>query len=1255
MPQSRRSCLTDTSTTTTTSRRSSTQGRIRYRIPRNHHLLITTPGAIHAWDCYGIHKIFNSSRQGILAAKASKDGSQILAVADSQVVVLHDCRRNREESWGLNSSDGHVRLLEYAPDAKSLFLSTTLTGAVQCYSVHEARMSRPTQEHPSAPTVLAVNPTAQLMISASESPPVTYIQNIHLETPAHKLEPSASRTPVVVAAFHPDRSDIFLLGFKDGTLAAYDATRLARKNGARMDVNASLDMEGDAAEIAVFRRLHRTMNRSSADPDFNFSAGHFSANHSIIHDCSVGVTAAAFIPGHLTRAVSVGGDGRCRIVDFVKSGVVLQTWNMHAHATSLAVLQHRKLEGSKRVKKQSSEARPGSCIFAVGTEIGKIVLYDTLGGQIHAISVDSDTTVLGLEWVEGTTPGAIRDSDMMPRRLKHASVILTESGEETEVQSIREEPIPRNIDRYQKRDSRRESGVVAALTLPETQPYREEIGEDFGTVLRSPQLSNQAERIQLGSGTAKFADLFSPQRQSRRDGPTRFRPHSPTYSPARPRISSNTFTSHLDSDDDVSPKTATENSRSTLTSEPAELDPNLTLSYLNAPTNTSRTLGSGFRQDRTFMVTPGYMVTSSSDYSFSSDPPTLVTGQIRIPVAPPGNILVPPARPVSRQERRHAHPSPAKPKRRSQQRPSFTAYMNRTAATDLRRRSRRTQSITAFSRQRRTSGAAISIDSQVDDDGQWLTSGSETEKATSRLPTTLPPTRTMDMSAPSHLANVPWKDSAKRPAQTLISPQTIYYDAPTYPPTRNKGRLLESLRRNRPQTTIKAFPYTSFMPSDPSKMPRPQQHHLPPTSKSPEITITPPAPERRSSKPISTSGQATLRSPQCVKFDTPRQYNDDYFHSKREKDLPDLPGGFPMSTTSEEGFTAPETQPGFLNGRGEFTPTSAAIRAFCPRESSLAQTKSRSAQPARPSPRKPNSSVPMSKYNPSVQVGPASSPGFEKCIPGHYTSQSETETPASVPKEANWRALEMGMGLSNRRRQSVIGPNGRAKGKAVLREGPARRSRFTEGQIDGLVEAVVDAVQKASDVGEMGKRNRRGKREGDKGERRSTREMGNVEGTGAVSASSSGLTSSPLRVIRYYEEKEVSGDFDNLDWQKEKGKSNRFEQSENAGQERGVRTGVREEGAEKRHGRVLEGRLDGSGELSGGQTAIDDQGTQEPSCPCCETLVEEISMLRQEIVGLRADLTGDSMGTDEGRRRDGRRRQRRTRRSNDLYSFSETR
>ena len=73
--------------------------------PTDYHLIITTSGGILSWDKSGVKRLFNSSKKGILAAKEARDGSQLLAVADKHTVVLHDCKRGREESWGLEGDE----------------------------------------------------------------------------------------------------------------------------------------------------------------------------------------------------------------------------------------------------------------------------------------------------------------------------------------------------------------------------------------------------------------------------------------------------------------------------------------------------------------------------------------------------------------------------------------------------------------------------------------------------------------------------------------------------------------------------------------------------------------------------------------------------------------------------------------------------------------------------------------------------------------------------------------------------------------------------------------------------------------------------------------------------------------------------------------------------------------------------------------------------------------------------------------------
>ncbi|KAI9846227.1 MAG: hypothetical protein M1830_007464, partial [Pleopsidium flavum] len=73
--------------------------------PKSHHLIITTTKSVYCWSSNGITELFRSGSEGIVAAKRAGDGSGLLAVADSQVVILHDVKRGMNKSYRLKGSD----------------------------------------------------------------------------------------------------------------------------------------------------------------------------------------------------------------------------------------------------------------------------------------------------------------------------------------------------------------------------------------------------------------------------------------------------------------------------------------------------------------------------------------------------------------------------------------------------------------------------------------------------------------------------------------------------------------------------------------------------------------------------------------------------------------------------------------------------------------------------------------------------------------------------------------------------------------------------------------------------------------------------------------------------------------------------------------------------------------------------------------------------------------------------------------------
>lgn len=67
--------------------------------PKSHQLVITTHREVLSWDTNGTHELFRSNSEGILAAKrVDREDGRFLAVADTEVIVLHDVRDKLDEN-----------------------------------------------------------------------------------------------------------------------------------------------------------------------------------------------------------------------------------------------------------------------------------------------------------------------------------------------------------------------------------------------------------------------------------------------------------------------------------------------------------------------------------------------------------------------------------------------------------------------------------------------------------------------------------------------------------------------------------------------------------------------------------------------------------------------------------------------------------------------------------------------------------------------------------------------------------------------------------------------------------------------------------------------------------------------------------------------------------------------------------------------------------------------------------------------------
>ncbi|KAL8773716.1 MAG: hypothetical protein Q9209_001484 [Squamulea sp. 1 TL-2023] len=99
---------------------------VPFKFLRTHHLVITTAQRIYTCGSHGITEIFKSGNKGIVAAKQASSGSGILAIADDQLVILHDVRKGLRSSYRLRSADANlIRSWHTASPAACLTLLAT--------------------------------------------------------------------------------------------------------------------------------------------------------------------------------------------------------------------------------------------------------------------------------------------------------------------------------------------------------------------------------------------------------------------------------------------------------------------------------------------------------------------------------------------------------------------------------------------------------------------------------------------------------------------------------------------------------------------------------------------------------------------------------------------------------------------------------------------------------------------------------------------------------------------------------------------------------------------------------------------------------------------------------------------------------------------------------------------------------------------------------------------------------------------------
>jgi membrane-bound inhibitor of C-type lysozyme len=75
-------------------------------LPLEQSLFIATPNAIHLRSQLATKTLFQcETDDGLVNARASKDNSSLFAVADGQVVILHDVTCGKDKKYKLKNGD----------------------------------------------------------------------------------------------------------------------------------------------------------------------------------------------------------------------------------------------------------------------------------------------------------------------------------------------------------------------------------------------------------------------------------------------------------------------------------------------------------------------------------------------------------------------------------------------------------------------------------------------------------------------------------------------------------------------------------------------------------------------------------------------------------------------------------------------------------------------------------------------------------------------------------------------------------------------------------------------------------------------------------------------------------------------------------------------------------------------------------------------------------------------------------------------
>ncbi|RYN30897.1 hypothetical protein AA0119_g4727 [Alternaria tenuissima] len=327
------------------------------RLPFEQSLFVTTPNKIYLRTQLACETLFEcETPNGIVNARASKDNSSLFAIADGQVVILHDASRTKDRKYKLKSGDGEPRLLLFSPDSRTLYFTTTLNNSVQAYSIPDDKLLPSLPSHPSPPNVIAISSNGTILLSASPNPMTIYLQDQRWGHSAPvDFRPTDARYSATCAAFQkldgpaqPSYTN-FVIGFQDGLLAMYRLFLPSlRKRPEESRKNQFQFFQLQPVRVGAIKKLHKP--------------------------AMGGILAAEFVPGYKSRVVSIRVDGMV-------------------------------LLGGDAAEDAGDVYEGFETLIAIGTQAGKVLVFNALGLLIHEITVG--VSITAVEWVGNMTAPSI--------------------------------------------------------------------------------------------------------------------------------------------------------------------------------------------------------------------------------------------------------------------------------------------------------------------------------------------------------------------------------------------------------------------------------------------------------------------------------------------------------------------------------------------------------------------------------------------------------------------------------------------------------------------------------------------------------------------------------------------------------------------------------------------------------------------------------------------------------------------------------